>query len=101
MTSNKEISIFVVFGRHSHILTYHSEEGFYSMADKGDMAKLMIYTKYPIHLIEKINEAHKAREEGERSKAKEIAKNLKLAGVEAKLISITTRLSVEEMEKLK
>lgn len=78
-----------------------TEEGYYSMADKGDMAKLMIHTKYPIHLIEKIDEAHKAREEGAMEEKKQIAKNLKLAGVEAKLIAITTGLSVEEVEKLK
>jgi DNA repair protein RadC len=78
-----------------------TEESYYSMADKGDMAKLMIHTKYPIHLIEKIDEAHKAREEGRKERDYEIAKNLKLAGIEAKLISITTGLSVEEVEKLK
>jgi DNA repair protein RadC len=78
-----------------------TEESYYSMADKGDMAKLMIHTKYPIHLIEKIDEAHKAREEGAREKALDMAKRMKIAGIELKMISIITELSEEEIAKLK
>lgn len=78
-----------------------TEESFYSLADKGDMSKLLIHTKYPIGLIEKIDELEEAKEKSRKERDYEIAKNLKLAGVEIKLISITTGLSVEEVEKLK
>lgn len=78
-----------------------TEEGYYSMADKGDMAKLMIHTRYPIHLIEKIDEAHKAREEGAREAKIEMAKIMKMGGADIKLISIASGLTVEEVEKLK
>ena len=78
-----------------------TEDGYYSMADQGDMAKLMIHTKYPIHLIEKIDEANKAREEGRKERNYEIAKLLRLAGDDVRKISIVTGLSAEEIEKLK
>jgi DNA repair protein RadC len=78
-----------------------TEESYYSMADKGDMAKLMIHTRYPIHLIEKIDELEEAKKKTDLETRIRMAKRLKLAGVDKKLIAITAELSVEEVEKLK
>ena len=77
-----------------------SEEGYYSMADKGDLQKLWVHTKYPLHMIEKIYEANKAKEEGAKEKAIEMAKIMKLGGADVKLIAIASGLSNEEIEKL-
>ena len=43
---------------------------------------------------------NREREEGEKSKALSIAKNLKKSGLDAKFISENTGLSVEEIENL-
>lgn len=78
-----------------------TEESYYSMADKGDMAKLMIHTRYPIHLIEKIDELEEAKKKTHADAMKHVAKLLKLAGDDVRKISIVTGLSAEEIEKLK
>lgn len=78
-----------------------TEDGYYSMADQGDMARLMIHTKYPIHLIEKIDELEEAKKKTAQAKAAEIAKAMKLYGMSVKEISVLTGLSEDEVEKLK
>ena len=78
-----------------------TEDGYYSMADQGDMAKLMIHTKYPIHLIEKIDELEEAKKKERLDEKRGIAKAMKLYGMSVKEISVLTGLSEEEVEKLK
>jgi DNA repair protein RadC len=78
-----------------------TEESYYSMADKGDMARLMIHTKYPIHLIEKIDELEEAKKKERLDEKRGIAKAMKLYGMSVKEISVLTGLSEEEVEKLK
>ena len=78
-----------------------TEAGYYSMADKGDLSKLWIHTKYPLHLIEKIDELEEAKSKAVRERDIEMAKRMKIAGVDEKIIAITTEMTVEEIRKLK
>lgn len=78
-----------------------SEEGFYSFKETGLLAKLDLYTKYPLDYIRKIEELEEAKAKERKQNTLEIAKNMKLAGVELKIIAITTGLSEAEIKKLK
>lgn len=78
-----------------------SEEGFYSFKESGVLAKLDLYTKYPLDYIRKVEELEEAKRKAVKDRDVEIAKRMKLAGVEEKIIAITTGLSESEIRKLK
>jgi DNA repair protein RadC len=93
-----------------HVGKYHScpiydhliitDKSYYSMRDKG-LIKEIDKEPNPLHFIEDYFNMLKTEREIERKKSLEIAKNMLLAGVEEKVVAITTGLSVEEVRELK
>ena len=78
-----------------------SEEGYLSFDDTGLMEKLSKSTKYVPNFILERQIRKEATEIARRKEKLDIAKELKRKGVDEKIISASTGLSLEEVQKLK